>query len=102
MGILEGPVIGRSIVDRKLAGVSVPQVKTSLAKTRLLGCGFQGWKAKFRGAIRVGAPSYASSGRKHGAVSCSFSSSSDGNGSMAGNFNESDEDYVNSSVIEAG
>ncbi|XVE69836.1 hypothetical protein DITRI_Ditri10aG0023700 [Diplodiscus trichospermus] len=34
-------------------------------------------------------------------VHCSFSSSSDGNGSMAENFNENDEDYVNSSVVEA-
>ncbi|KAG9148059.1 hypothetical protein Leryth_003637 [Lithospermum erythrorhizon] len=33
-------------------------------------------------------------------IKCTFSSS-DGNGSMAENFNESDADYVNSSVIEA-
>ena len=32
----------------------------------------------------------------------SFSSSSDGNGYMADNFSESDEDYVNSIVLEAG
>jgi hypothetical protein len=31
-----------------------------------------------------------------------LSSSSDGNGSTAENFNENDEDYVNSSVVEAG
>ena len=102
MGILEGPVICRSVVDRKHTRVSVPLLKTPLAKTRLLGSGFWGWKGKCRGTIRVGAPSYAPSERKHGAVTCSFSSSSDGNGSMAGNFNESDEDYLNSSVIEAG
>ncbi|XP_039044176.1 bifunctional nuclease 1-like isoform X2 [Hibiscus syriacus] len=34
-------------------------------------------------------------------VQCIFRSSSDGNGSMAENFNENDEDYVNSSVVEA-
>ncbi|XVF73791.1 hypothetical protein PTKIN_Ptkin13bG0010500 [Pterospermum kingtungense] len=34
-------------------------------------------------------------------VHCSFSSSSDGNGSTAENFNDNDEEYVNSSVIEA-
>ncbi|KAE8729033.1 Bifunctional nuclease 1 [Hibiscus syriacus] len=33
--------------------------------------------------------------------SCVFSSSSDGNGSMADNFNENNADYVNSSVVEA-
>ncbi|PPR88769.1 hypothetical protein GOBAR_AA31914 [Gossypium barbadense] len=35
-------------------------------------------------------------------VHCSFSSSSDGSGSMAESFNEKDEDYVNSTVVEAG
>ncbi|KAK8704528.1 hypothetical protein V6N13_048150 [Hibiscus sabdariffa] len=34
-------------------------------------------------------------------VRCTFSSSSDGNGSRAENFNENDEDYVDSSVLEA-
>ncbi|KAI4316847.1 hypothetical protein L6164_024787 [Bauhinia variegata] len=34
-------------------------------------------------------------------VHCSFDSSSNDSGSMAENFNENDEDYVNSSVIEA-
>uniref|UniRef100_A0A7N0UZQ9 BFN domain-containing protein n=1 Tax=Kalanchoe fedtschenkoi TaxID=63787 RepID=A0A7N0UZQ9_KALFE len=34
-------------------------------------------------------------------VHCSFSSSSNGNGSKAGNFNEKDADYVNSSILEA-
>jgi hypothetical protein len=31
-----------------------------------------------------------------------FSSSSDGNGYTAGKFNESNEDYVNSTILEAG
>ena len=35
-------------------------------------------------------------------VQCSFSSSSDDSGSMAENFSENDEEYVNSSVIEVG
>ncbi|CAM8974768.1 unnamed protein product [Rhodiola kirilowii] len=35
-------------------------------------------------------------------VRCSFSSSSNGNGSKAGKFNENDADYVNSTVLEAG
>ncbi|MBA0565829.1 hypothetical protein Golob_010685 [Gossypium lobatum] len=35
-------------------------------------------------------------------VHCSFSSSSDGSGSMAESFNEKDEDYVNSTVVESG
>ncbi|RDX66623.1 Bifunctional nuclease 1, partial [Mucuna pruriens] len=39
--------------------------------------------------------------RKCKTVHCSFNSPSDGPGSMAENFNEKDEDYVNSSVVEA-
>ncbi|KAI4389598.1 hypothetical protein MLD38_001808 [Melastoma candidum] len=39
--------------------------------------------------------------RKSRTTRCSFSSSADGNGSMVDNFNENDEDYVNSSVVEA-
>lgn len=35
-------------------------------------------------------------------IKCVFSSHSDGNGSTAENFNENDEEYVNSSVVEAG
>ncbi|KAL2346306.1 hypothetical protein Fmac_000306 [Flemingia macrophylla] len=34
-------------------------------------------------------------------VHCSFNSPSDGTGNMAENFDENDEDYVNSSVVEA-
>lgn len=103
MAILEGPVLCRTVAWREHAGVSAPFVRTPLAKNRLLHSGFWGQKGKCRGAIRVRVPSYAPFPfeRKQGAIYCSFSSSSDGNGSMAGNFNESDEDYVNSSVIEA-
>ncbi|XP_061350705.1 bifunctional nuclease 1-like [Gastrolobium bilobum] len=39
--------------------------------------------------------------RKCKAVNCSFNSPSNGGGSMAENFNEKDEDFVNSSVVEA-
>lgn len=102
MGILDGPVICRPVGNAKHAGVFVPLVNTALRKARILGSGFWGSKGKCVGMIRVVVPSYAPFERKHRAVRCSFSSSSDGNGSMAGNFNVSDADYVNSSVIEAG
>ncbi|XP_019415390.1 PREDICTED: bifunctional nuclease 1-like [Lupinus angustifolius] len=39
--------------------------------------------------------------RKCNTVHCSFNSSSNGSGSMPQNFNEKDDDYVNSSVVEA-
>ncbi|XLR11598.1 hypothetical protein HN51_048327 [Arachis hypogaea] len=39
---------------------------------------------------------------KNKTVHCSFNSPSNGSGSTARNFDEKDEDYVNSSVVEAG
>uniref|UniRef100_A0A1J3GPA1 Bifunctional nuclease 1 n=1 Tax=Noccaea caerulescens TaxID=107243 RepID=A0A1J3GPA1_NOCCA len=38
---------------------------------------------------------------KSSSIKCVFSSHSDGNGSTAENFNENDEEFVNSSVVEA-
>lgn len=100
MGSLQGPVLCPS-VRAKLAGFcSLPvigpinsrsirsefwgnkELNGSKAKTRILSC-----------QIHV---------RKYQRVQCSFNSPSNGSGSMAENFNEKDEDYVNSSVVEAG
>lgn len=102
MGILEGPVSCHPVVNAKHAGVFVPLINTAFRKTRTLGSGFWGLKGKSRDMIMVGSRSYSPFERKRGAVWCSFSSSSDGNGSKARNFYESDEDYVNSTVLEAG
>ncbi|XP_020272559.1 bifunctional nuclease 2-like isoform X2 [Asparagus officinalis] len=101
MGILEGAIKYHPFVEANHARVAVPLVNTPLAKARTIGSGFWGSKVKYRGSIKVVPASYAPFEGKHGVVRCSFSSSSDGSGSMAGNFNESDGDYVNSSVIEA-
>ncbi|KAG1368114.1 Bifunctional nuclease 2 [Cocos nucifera] len=102
MGILEGPVICRPAVHHaKLARVSAPIINTLSTKTRHLRSGFWGSKTRCRGIITVSARPVQPCERKGWSIHCSFSSSSDGNGSMAGNFNENDEDYVNSSVIEA-
>lgn len=103
MGILEGPVICRpSVYHGKQARISAPVINTILKNTRHLRSGFWGSKTRCRNIIRVGALSIQPCERKGLPIRCGFSSSSDGNGSMAGNFNENDEDYVNSSVIEAG
>lgn len=103
MAIIEGPVICRPAVEHaKQARVSTPIIYTSLIKTRHLRSGFWGSKVRCRSITTVGALSIQPCERKGWPVRCSFSSSSDGNGSMAGNFSENDEEYVNSSVIEAG
>ncbi|KAG1347051.1 putative Bifunctional nuclease 2 [Cocos nucifera] len=102
MAIIEGPVICRPAVQHaKQARVCTPIINTSLIKTSHLRSGFWGSKARCRSITRVGALSIQPCERKCWPVRCSFSSSSDGNGSMAGNFSENDEEYVNSSVIEA-
>ncbi|KAK1302511.1 Bifunctional nuclease 1 [Acorus calamus] len=92
MGTLQGPVICRPTVRAK------QPVSGSLIKVR---SGFWGLKRGSRARIRVGPLTPQQCVRRNVVVHCAFSSSSDGNGSMAENFSENDEDYVNSSVIEA-
>ncbi|KAJ6805382.1 bifunctional nuclease 1-like isoform X1 [Iris pallida] len=96
MGTLHGPVICRPVVNTRNGGSML--VNTSFAaKGASLRSGFRGSKV----VIRVGPLFSHPRERRSLSVNCSFSSSSDGNGSMAENFSESDGDYVNSSVIEA-
>ncbi|KAJ6684868.1 BIFUNCTIONAL NUCLEASE 1 [Salix purpurea] len=97
MGSLQGPVICRT-VRAKQAGnhafpMTGPLVKARLVRSELWG--FKGYKTK------VGLASRQLKARRCNTVQCSLNSSSDGNGSTAENFNENDEDYVNSSVVEA-
>lgn len=100
MGTLQGPVICRPVIRAKQVGVPSLLVKT-LAKDGDYQSRFWGSRRRCSNTIRVDVLSPHPNKRRCGIVHCTFSSSSDGNGSMAGNFNESDEDYVNSSVIEA-
>ncbi|KAJ6708837.1 VON HIPPEL-LINDAU PROTEIN [Salix koriyanagi] len=97
MGSLQGPVICPT-VRAKQAGnhafpMTGPLVKARLVRSELWG--FKGYKTK------VGLASRQLKARRCNTVQCSLNSSSDGNGSTAENFNENDEDYVNSSVVEA-
>ncbi|XP_028766044.1 bifunctional nuclease 1 isoform X2 [Neltuma alba] len=62
---------------------------------------FLGLKEFSRGKAKANILFCQINARKRKVVQCNFNSSSNGSGSMAGNFNEKDEDYVNSSVIEA-
>jgi hypothetical protein len=67
-----------------------------------LGTAFFGAMPKYRNITRLVSPISLRSAKNSGHVCCAFSSSSNGNGYMAGKSNENDEDYVNSTVLEAG
>ncbi|CAN6722257.1 unnamed protein product [Malus baccata var. baccata] len=94
MACLQGPVICPT-VRAKRSGFDALPVVGPLVKARLAFRGISG------SITKAGFASRPRNARKCTRVHCTFSSSSDGNGSMAENFNENDEDYVNSSVLEA-
>ncbi|KAM6544320.1 hypothetical protein CsatB_008767 [Cannabis sativa] len=101
MGSLQGPVICPSVRAKQggfytLATMGFP-VKGSRLRSELWG--FKGINNS--SITQAGYLSRQVSGRKFKTINCTFSSSSNGNGSMAENFNENDEDYVKSSVLEA-
>ncbi|EYU32903.1 hypothetical protein ABFS82_03G062400 [Erythranthe guttata] len=94
MASLQGPVVCPVIRAEKTGSYFVP-VDSPLMKGRFIRNGVRGIKIS-RGSL----------GNQHRSRKCrtirgSFSSSSNGNGSMAGNSNENDADYVNSTVLEA-
>jgi len=97
MASLQGPVICPA-VRAKLTGVYTLPLNRPLTKAKLLGNGLWGSKGINSGRINVSTQHLLQKGM---VVRCSFSSSSNGNGSTAENFNENDADYVNSSVVEA-
>ncbi|XP_042006005.1 bifunctional nuclease 1-like [Salvia splendens] len=96
MASLQGPVVS-PVVCAKQTGPSVA-VNSPLLKAKLIKSGFLGLRGL--GYSRGNAGNWKHS-RKCRTTQCSFSSSSNGNGSMAGNSSENDADYVNSSVVEA-
>ncbi|OVA08741.1 Bifunctional nuclease domain [Macleaya cordata] len=100
MATLQGPVIYPT-VRAKRSGVNTLPLNGPLMKTRILRNGFWGFKGNHRDGIRLQPLSHQSRVGRCMTVRCTFSSSSNGNGSMAENFNENDGEYVNSSVMEA-
>ncbi|KAF7829638.1 bifunctional nuclease 1-like [Senna tora] len=99
MGSLQGPVVYPS-VRAKLAGFcSLPMI--GLMNVRCIRSEFWGLKELRGSKAKVSILSCQLNAWKCKTVQCSFNSSSNGSGSMAENFNERDEDYVNSSVLEA-
>lgn len=95
MASMQGPVICPVLRAKPTGAYSVP-VDSPLLKAKSIRSGAKGLKI---GRANVG---YQSHVRKCKTIRGSFSSSSNGNGSMAGNSNENDADYVNCSVLEAG
>ncbi|TKY57687.1 Bifunctional nuclease 1 [Spatholobus suberectus] len=98
MSSVQGPVVCPSVCAKQAGFCSVPMigaVKMNVRRIRSEFWGLSGAKAK---------PGFLSchiNTRKCKTVHCSFNSPSNDSGSTADNFNEKDEDYVNSSVIEA-
>ncbi|KAK9080326.1 hypothetical protein SSX86_000084 [Deinandra increscens subsp. villosa] len=95
MSTLQGQVVCPSVRGKQSGVGAVPAIEGSLMKAKIQKSGIWGFKGINGPRVQVRKP--------HGSktVKCSFSSSSNGNGSMAESFNENDSDYVNSSVVEA-
>ncbi|ONM32988.1 Bifunctional nuclease 1 [Zea mays] len=95
---MEVPVFCRPAMQVKLPAAAL--INNSLTKSGQLGTALFGAISKYRNISRFISLISQTSTKNIGPC-CSFSSSSDGNGYMAGNSSESDEDYVNSTVLEA-
>lgn len=97
MRSLQAPIVCPSVRPRQL-GVSASLVNCSVSRTRSLRNQF--WGNQTRNVKSQVAT--VNLRRRSKSIQCLFSSHSDGTGSTAENFNENDEDYVKSSVLEAG
>ncbi|KAK7376778.1 hypothetical protein VNO80_02194 [Phaseolus coccineus] len=98
MNSVQGPVVCPSVRAKQVAFCSIPMigaVKMNVRCIRSEFWGLSGVKAKpgFL-SCRINTP-------KCKTVHCSLNSPSNDSGSTAGNFNENDEEYVTSTVIEA-
>lgn len=98
MSSLQGPVICPVVRGKQTSQFAVP-VNSSVVKAKILKSRF--WGINGISSFRVNVARQPLS-RVSKVIQCTFSSSSDGNGSTAENSNESNADYVNSSVVEAG
>ncbi|XP_022772712.1 bifunctional nuclease 1-like [Durio zibethinus] len=96
---LQGPVICTAVRSKQVGVYALP-VNGPFPRVRMHRSDIWGFRVVTDGKNKARAVSRQL--RKcWTTVQCSFSSSSDGNGSMAESFNENDQDYVNSSVVEA-
>lgn len=100
MGSLQGPVIYPAVRAKQAGTYSFPMIGP-LVKGWLVRSELRGFKGLSGCTSKVVLTSRQLKPRRCSVVQCSLSSSSDGNGSTAENFNENHGDYVNSSVVEA-
>lgn len=98
MASLQGPAVCPVVHPKKNGVHSVP-FNSPLLKVKFIGKGLWGLRGLRTAPNNIGCQGNL---RKCSTIRGSFSSSSNGNGRMAGNSNENDADYVNSSVVEAG
>ncbi|KAI3909334.1 hypothetical protein MKW92_038388 [Papaver armeniacum] len=101
MASVQGPVICPAVRAKQSGGVYTLPLNGPVVRSKTLRNGFLGYKGNNRCGIKLQPVSHQVRLRKCMTVRCTFSSSSDGNGSTAENFNENDGEYVNSSVMEA-
>uniref|UniRef100_A0A803MZZ4 BFN domain-containing protein n=1 Tax=Chenopodium quinoa TaxID=63459 RepID=A0A803MZZ4_CHEQI len=98
MGSLHGPVVCPTI-RAKQVGVYQAPISVSLMKDAMFRSAFWGYKSVRQRSTNASMLTRPINIRRFGTVHCTFSSSSNGSGNRAEK--ENDEDYVNSSVIEA-
>nr|GMC56068.1 bifunctional nuclease 2 [Ipomoea batatas] len=99
MNSLQGPVVCPVVHAKRTGPYSVPVKPSALVKaSKILRSEF--WRLDGIHCRQAHFPLQPHS-RISKLIACGFSSSSNGNGSRAENFNENDADYVNSSVVEA-
>ncbi|MCL7042981.1 hypothetical protein MKW94_012015 [Papaver nudicaule] len=102
MASLQGPVICPAVRAKQSGGAYILPLNGPVMKPKaVMRNGFLGFKGNNRCGIKLQPVSHQVRLRKCMTVRCTYSSSSDGNGSTAENFNENDGEYVNSSVMEA-
>ncbi|XP_009396078.2 bifunctional nuclease 2 [Musa acuminata AAA Group] len=101
MAVLMGATICCPDIHANYSGIPTPLISNNITKAICLQSGIWGYKPRCKSIVQVGGLYVQPCSKRQWRVHCSFSSSSDDNGSMAGNFSANDEEYVNSSVMEA-
>ncbi|CAL0322381.1 unnamed protein product [Lupinus luteus] len=99
MGSLQGPAVCASVHAKLASFCTLPMIGPM--NIRFIRSEFWGIKEPCGGKAKPSTLSCHVNMRKCKTAQCIFNSPSNGNGSTAENFNENDEDYVNSSVTEA-
>ncbi|KAL5713305.1 Bifunctional nuclease 1 [Ranunculus cassubicifolius] len=97
MGAIQGPVISPSIRSKQAVMFTSP---LKVATMKNLSNGFLRSRDEIK-LVKNFSIYKSKRSSSTGSICCSSKSSEDGNGSMAENFNENDEEYVNSSIVEA-